>query len=44
VNFNAVVRLSNQNEPFSQDLKAEFVTIDGKWLIARVEPIVAGFK
>jgi hypothetical protein len=44
VNFNAVARLSNQNEPFSQDLKAEFVTIDGKWLIARVEPIVAGFK
>jgi hypothetical protein len=39
VNFHAVARLSGQNEPYSQDLKAEFVKIDRKWLISRVDPI-----
>jgi hypothetical protein len=39
VNFHAIARLSGQNEPYSQDLKADFVNSDGKWLIARVDPI-----
>jgi len=39
VNFHAVARLSGQNEPYSQDLKAEFANVDGKWLISRVDPI-----
>lgn len=42
VNFHAIARLSGQNEPYSQDLKAEFINSDGKWLIARVDPI--GFE
>jgi hypothetical protein len=39
VNFHAVARLSGQNEPYSQDLKAEFTNLDGKWLISRVDPV-----
>jgi hypothetical protein len=39
VNFTASARLTNQNEPYSQDIKARFEKIDGKWLIARVDPI-----
>jgi hypothetical protein len=42
VNFHAIARLSGQNEPYSQDLKAEFVNSEGKWLISRVDPI--GFE
>ena len=42
VNFHAIARLSGQNEPYSQDLKADFVNSDGKWLISRVDPI--GFE
>jgi hypothetical protein len=42
VNFHAIARLSGQNEPYSQDLKADFVNNDGKWLISRVDPI--GFE
>jgi hypothetical protein len=44
VNFNAVARLSGQTEPYTQDLKAEFVKVDGKWLIARVDPIATGIR
>jgi hypothetical protein len=44
VNFHAVARLSGQNEPYSQDLKAEFVKLDGKWLISRVDPIATGMR
>jgi hypothetical protein len=44
VNFNAVGRLNGQAEPYSQDLKATFVKVDGKWLIARVEPIGTGIQ
>jgi hypothetical protein len=44
VNFNAIARVSGQAEPYSQDLKAEFVKIDGKWLISRVDPIATGIK
>lgn len=44
VNFHAVARLSGQNEPYSQDLKAEFVKTDGKWLISRVDPIAPGMR
>ena len=39
VNFHAIARLSGQNEPYSQDLKAQFVKIDRKWLISRIDPI-----
>jgi hypothetical protein len=39
VNFNALARLSGQNEPYSQDLKAQFRKVDHKWLIYRVDPI-----
>ena len=44
VNFNAVARVSGQTEPYSQDLKAEFVKVDGKWLISRVDPIGTGIR
>jgi hypothetical protein len=44
VTFHAVARLSGQNDPYSQDLKAEFVNIDGKWLISRVDPIGTGIR
>jgi hypothetical protein len=44
VNFHAVARLSGQTEPYSQDLKAEFVNTDGKWLISRVDPIGTGIR
>jgi hypothetical protein len=44
VNFNAVARLTGQNEPYSQDLKAEFVKLEGKWLISRVDPIATGIR
>ncbi|HEY6226016.1 MAG TPA: hypothetical protein VI282_02730 [Verrucomicrobiae bacterium] len=44
VNFHAVARVSGQTEPYSQDLKAEFVKVDGKWLISRVDPIVSGIR
>jgi len=44
VNFHAVARLSGQTEPYSQDLKAEFVKTDGKWLISRVDPIASGMR
>ena len=44
VNFRAVARLSGQNEPYSQDLKAEFAKVDGDWLISRVDPIGTEIK
>lgn len=44
VNFNAVARLSGQTEPYTQDLKAEFVKVDGKWLISRIDPIATGIR
>jgi hypothetical protein len=44
VNFNAVARLNGQTEPYNQDLKAEFVKVDGKWLISRVDPIGTGIR
>jgi hypothetical protein len=44
VNFHAVARLSGQNEPYSQDLRAEFANVDGKWLISRVDPIGTELK
>jgi hypothetical protein len=44
VNFHAVARLSGQNEPYSQDLKAQFENVDGKWLISRMDPIGAEIR
>ena len=44
VNFRAVARLSGQTEPFSQDLKAQFVKINRDWLISRVDPISIGLQ
>lgn len=44
VNFHAVARLSGQSEPYSHDFKAEFVKIDRKWLISRVDPIGAEIR
>jgi hypothetical protein len=44
VNFRAVARLSGQSEPFSQDLKAQFVKINREWLISRVDPISIGLQ
>jgi hypothetical protein len=32
VNFLAAARVSGQSEPFSQDFKAQFQKVDGKWL------------
>ena len=42
VNFHAVARLTGQKDPYSQDLKADFVNLDGNWLISRVDVIGAG--
>jgi hypothetical protein len=39
VNFTAVARLADQTEPYTADLKAHFLKIDGDWLIHRVDPI-----
>jgi hypothetical protein len=39
VNFTAVARIANQKEPYSQDIKAQFVYMDRDWLISRVDPI-----
>jgi hypothetical protein len=44
VNFHAVARLAGQTEPYSADLKAEFVKIDRDWLISRVDPIGTEIK
>lgn len=44
VNFHAVARLSGQSDPYSQDFKAEFALVDGKWLISRVDPIGTGIR
>ena len=44
VNFRAVARLSGQSEPFSQDLKAQFVKINRDWLISRIDPITLGLQ
>ena len=37
--FSAVARLSGQTDPYSQDIKAQFLKIDGDWLITRVDPV-----
>jgi len=39
VNFTAVAQLSGQDAPYSQDLRAFFVKLEGDWLINRVEAI-----
>jgi hypothetical protein len=39
VTFTASAKLANQNEPYAQDIRAHFEKIEGKWLIARVEPV-----
>lgn len=44
VNFRAVARLAGQTEPYSADLKAEFVKIKRDWLISRVDPIGTEIK
>ena len=44
VNFRAVARLAGQNEPYSQDLKAQFVKIKRDWLISRIDPITVGLQ
>jgi hypothetical protein len=38
-NFTAIGRLAGEKDPYSQDLKAQFVKVDGDWLIARVDAI-----
>jgi len=37
--FSAVARLAGQTGPYSQDIKAQFVKVEGDWLINRVDPV-----
>jgi hypothetical protein len=41
VNFRAVAQLAGQTDPYSADLKAEFIKVKRDWLISRVDPIGA---
>ena len=44
VNFRAVARLAGQSDPYSADLKAEFIKVNRDWLISRVDPIGTEIK